>query len=364
MWQYRILETNLLPEWLIRLSIRGMLKETIKINLKPSLAKQQQQKMDFIEELKTLPIAIETDAANEQHYEVPQKFYQYVLGPRRKYSSGLWLKKDDTLAEAESNMLALYCIRANIHDGQSILDLGCGWGSMALYLAEHYPNSKITALSNSQSQREYIERVAQEKGWKNLTVVTANIANYDTDWTFDRIVSIEMLEHMKNYECLFEKISRWLTPSGLFFVHIFTHEYLTYHYQDTDGTDWLTRYFFTGGTMPSADLFHYFQRHLKLECQWSVDGTHYEKTANAWLKNMYQNKHLILPILRETYGKSEETRWWVRWKVFMMACAELWGYRDGKEWAVTHYLFSPQNSTKENSISMSAKKPEIIMGRL
>jgi cyclopropane-fatty-acyl-phospholipid synthase len=185
-------------------------------------------------------------------------------------------------------------------------------------------------------------------------VVTANIATYDTDWTFDRILSIEMLEHMKNYELLFEKVSRWITPAGLFFVHIFTHEQFTYHYQDTDGTDWLTRHFFTGGTMPSADLFHYFQKDLKLVNQWSVDGTHYEKTANAWLENMHTNKARILPILKEVYGSKEQTKWWVRWKVFMMACAELWGYKNGKEWSVTHYLFSPQQARVSHAMSAQA----------
>jgi cyclopropane-fatty-acyl-phospholipid synthase len=354
MWQYKLLEMNIIPEWLIRLNIRGMLNETIQKNQKPTLAEQQQQKMSFIDELKTLPIAIETNAANDQHYEVPSEFYQWVLGPRRKYSSGLWLQETDTLADAERQMLSVYCSRADIQDGQKILDLGCGWGSLALYLAEHYPNAHITALSNSNSQREYIEWVAQTKGWKNLTVVTANIATYDTDWTFDRILSIEMLEHMKNYELLFEKVSRWITPAGLFFVHIFTHEQFTYHYQDTDGTDWLTRHFFTGGTMPSADLFHYFQKDLKLVNQWSVDGTHYEKTANAWLENMHTNKARILPILKEVYGSKEQTKWWVRWKVFMMACAELWGYKNGKEWSVTHYLFSPQQARVSHAMSAQA----------
>lgn len=363
MWQYALLESNLLPEWMIRIGIRGMLQKTIEKHTPSSLAEQQQQKMAFIKGLKMLPIAIETDAANAQHYEVPSDFYHWVLGPRRKYSSGLWLNDSDTLTDAEHNMLALYCSRADIQDGQRILDLGCGWGSMALYLAEHYPNAKITALSNSHSQRKYIESVAQKKGWSNLTVVTADIANYDTDWTFDRIVSIEMLEHMKNYERLFEKVSRWLTPQGLFFVHIFTHERFAYHYEDTDGNDWLTQHFFTGGTMPSADLFHYFQTHLKLEHQWSVDGTHYEKTANAWLKNMHQNKHHILPILEQTYGRNEVTRWWVRWKVFMMACAELWGYKNGKEWAVTHYLFSPQPTRHQPPISTHTHQSTTILSK-
>lgn len=360
MWLYSLLETDLLPEWLIRWGIRGMLKQTLASHSVNTLAQQQAKKMAFVNELNTLPIAIETDAANEQHYEVPSSFYQYVLGPRRKYSSGLWLNDGDTLADAENNMLALYCERADIKDGQRILDLGCGWGSMALYLAEHYPNAHITALSNSNSQRQYIQSVAQQHGWNNLTVVTANIADYDTDWTFERIVSIEMLEHMKNYALLFEKISRWLEPDGLFFTHIFTHQTYAYHYDDSDGRDWLTRYFFTGGTMPSADLFHYFQGHLKLEHQWSVDGTHYQKTANAWLQNMHLHQSAIMPILNSTYGPGQTTRWWVRWKVFMMACAELWGYRQGTEWAVTHYLFSPQPvaqtaSSKRSTANASSK---------
>jgi cyclopropane-fatty-acyl-phospholipid synthase len=295
--------------------------------------------MAFVDGLKRMPIAIETDSANWQHYEVPGAFYELVLGPRLKYSSGLWTTHVKTLAEAEEAMLALYCERADIQDGQEILDLGCGWGSMSLWLAEKYPNARITGLSNSASQKQFIEQRAQEKGFKNLEIVTANIVTHDWSRQFDRIVSIEMLEHMKNYDALMAKISRWLVPGGKLFIHIFTHKYFAYHYESQGPSDWMTRYFFLGGTMPSHHLLLYFQHPLKITGHWVVNGTHYQKTAEAWLDNMKRHRREIRDLFKSIYGPDQVTRWWVYWSVFFMACAELWGYRNGNEWQVSHYLF-------------------------
>ncbi|MEM0950717.1 MAG: cyclopropane-fatty-acyl-phospholipid synthase family protein [Cyanobacteria bacterium P01_H01_bin.74] len=337
---YKIMETNRLPEWMIRWQIRRFLAEKKKSLAFATDADKSQYFNRFVEELNNSPIAIETDAANNQHYQVPASFFNSVLGPTLKYSSGLWTQETNTLAEAELAMLKLYAERAGIQPGQRILDLGCGWGSFSLWVAEQFPECTVTALSNSKTQRQFIEARRDARGIKNLTVITGNIVTYDFDTSpgFDRIVSIEMMEHMKNYNRLFEKLSRWLTPEGRLFVHIFTHKASAYHYEDTDGTDWLTRHFFTGGTMPSHDLFRYFDKDLMVEKDWVVNGVHYQKTAEAWLEKMKANRTAIMPVLQETYGNSQALKWWVYWKVFFLACAELWGYQNGTEWQVSHYL--------------------------
>ncbi len=346
---YRLLETNLIPDFIIRYGIRRMLAEKIRTETLPACEAQQAALMDFVAELKQSPIAIETDAANVQHYELPARFFQLCLGPRRKYSSAYWWEGNDTsspaittLARAEERMLALSCERADIQDGQHILDLGCGWGSLSLWLAEKYPNTRITGLSNSHSQKQFIDAEAKAKGFQNLEIVTANIAAFEgfaDGRTFDRVISVEMFEHMKNYQQLLSRISGWMRPDARLFIHIFTHKRFAYHYEDTDGTDWLTRYFFTGGTMPSDDLLLYFQDNLKIEQHWQVNGEHYGKTANAWEANMRDNKAEILKILAATYGEKQTKRWWVYWKVFYLACAELWNYKNGEEWLVSHYRF-------------------------
>lgn len=338
----KALEQGLLPEFLIRWGIRKLLADTLKKKAPNTPEQREQQLAAFVEELKRLPIAIETDAANEQHYELPAEFFNLVLGPHRKYSSGLWPEGVTELGNAEALMLEMTCERAQLEDGQNILELGCGWGSLSLWMAERYPNATITVISNSASQREFIEFEASKRLLKNLRVITANIVTYDTDEQYDRIVSVEMLEHMKNYQRLFEKISRWLKPEGRFFTHIFTHKTLAYHYEDEGEHDWLTRYFFSGGTMPSNDLFSRFQEHIKLLETWEVNGTHYQKTAEAWLRNLKNKQGEVFPILEKTYGKKHALKWFNYWAVFFMACAELWGYKNGTEWMVCHYLFERQ----------------------
>ncbi|MBX2861280.1 MAG: cyclopropane-fatty-acyl-phospholipid synthase family protein [Vampirovibrio sp.] len=342
---YQLLESNLVPEPLIRMGIRRMLAQKIQEESYPTDTQRKEALAAFVSELRNCPIAIETDAANDQHYELPPEFFTLVLGPWRKYSSGLWAEGVTTLQQAEEAMLTLYCQRADIKDGQTILDLGCGWGSMSLWLATHYPNAKIVGFSNSNGQREFIESECVARGITNLQIVTGNIAEVKdapAGQTFDRVISIEMFEHMKNYEQLLAKINRWLSPKGKLFVHIFTHKTFAYHYEDTDGTDWLTRYFFTGGTMPSDDLLFHFQEDLAITKHWEVEGTHYQKTANEWLANMHRHRKKILPILAKTYGPENTKKWWVYWRVFFLACAELWGYKHGREWQVSHYLFEKQ----------------------
>lgn len=335
-----LLAKNLLPDAAIRLGIRNLLAKKLREEDRGDVEKQQAALLDFIADLDSRPIAIKTDQANEQHYEVPTEFFQLCLGPRLKYSSGYWPREDTTFAESEEHMLALTCERAALADGQHILELGCGWGSLTLWMAEKYPNSRITGVSNSRTQREFIEAEAARRGLGNVTILTVNMNTFEAGAeAFDRVVSVEMFEHMKNYRRLMAKVASWLKPGGKLFVHIFTHKDYAYHFEGTDPSDWITRYFFEGGTMPSDHLLLYFQDDLKIERHWRVSGTHYQRTSEAWLQNMDRNDTAIRPLLEKTYGTEQAAKWRAYWRVFYMSCAELWGYRGGSEWIVSHYRF-------------------------
>ncbi len=313
---------------------------------------RKERARQFLAELDRSPIAIETKAANEQHYEVPADFYRMTLGPHLKYSCAFWPEGIDTLAQAEEAMLDLYCRRARIKDGQSVLELGCGWGSLSLYLARRFPASRIVGVSNSRTQKEFIDGQAQARNLKNLEIITADMNDFQAATRFDRIVSIEMFEHMRNYRLLLSRIASWLKPDGLLFVHIFSHARFAYPYEVRDSSDWMAQHFFTGGIMPSDDLLASFQDELALTERWRLDGTHYQRTAEAWLANMDAHKPEILALFALTYGPDEAQRWWVRWRVFFMACAEMFGYSGGKEWMVSHYLFGKQGA---NSIEREAE---------
>lgn len=293
---------------------------------------QQQRQTELLARLSEGPLAVEVEEANRQHYELPASFFQLVLGPRRKYSSAYWPDGCRDLGEAEEAMLALYCQRAQLQDGQSILELGCGWGSLTEFVARRYPESRLLAVSNSHSQRQFI----QSLGLPNVVVQTCDINRFEPPGRYDRILSIEMFEHLRNYRLLFRKLAGWLAPEGKLFAHIFCHRTLAYLFE---GEGWMERHFFRGGTLPSADLFLQCCGPLQLEERWLVNGGHYRRTALAWLANLRREKPRVCELFASVYG-AESKLWYRRWELFFLACAGYFGYAGGSEYLVAHYRFA------------------------
>jgi cyclopropane-fatty-acyl-phospholipid synthase len=339
MWYMRMVETGWVPDWLIRLVLRLSLGQTLNQRYRVSPEEHTAEKRALIEKLRGSPIAIRTDDPNRQHYEVPTEFFQLVLGKWLKYSCCHWGDGVLTLDEAEEAMLALTCERARLEDGMEVLDLGCGWGSLSLWIGERFPNCRVLAVSNSRTQQKYIETQCRARGLGHVTAVTADVAQFDTDLRFDRVLSIEMFEHMKNYERLLAYIASWLKPSGMLFVHIFSHREFAYEFDAGNPGDWMAQNFFTGGTMPSDDLLLYFQRDLRLIEHWCLDGTHYTRTLRTWLHKLDDHKAEIRRIMAETYGSKDGNRWLIYWRLFFLICAEVWNLRQGREYLVSHYLF-------------------------
>lgn len=337
-------EKGLIPDSAIRVGIRQLSKTRLEEISADNCESGARIESDFVAAMNNAPIALVPELANAQHYELPTQFFELCLGEHRKYSSCFWLPDTKNLDEAEANALQMSCEHADLHDGQRVLELGCGWGSLTLWMAAHYPNSQITAVSNSNSQREHITATAKARGLNNITVITCDMNvfspnAYAIDQPFDRVVSVEMFEHMRNHQALYSKVCDWLVPGGKFFMHIFVHRSTPYAFEVQGDDDWMSQFFFSGGMMPSDDLPLYFQEKLKLTKRWRWDGTHYEKTANAWLANMDTHEKVITPILENTYGAQEAVKWRNRWRIFYMACAELFGYNNGQEWWVSHYQF-------------------------
>lgn len=334
-------EQGVVPDAAIRQGIRHLLKRRLR-EMGPGDARSAAQKETrFIEELRRAPVALVPETANAQHYEVPVEFFHHVLGPHLKYSSGFWPAGTATLAQAEAAGLGESCLHADLRDGQTILELGCGWGSLTLWMATRFPSSRITAVSNSPSQRAYIEAQARALGVESrLQVVTRDMNSFETPpGQFDRVVSVEMFEHMRNWPVLFERVRRWLGPGGKFFLHVFAHRAIPYLFEDRGADDWMSRHFFTGGMMPSDGLPLACQNHLACVARWRWEGTHYEKTANAWLANMDAARMQLRPVMERIYGSAHAGVWWARWRMFFMACAELFGFEKGQQWWVSHYLF-------------------------
>lgn len=331
-------ESGFIPDSVIRGGIRRLVDQR-----KSQIQHMNGKDLDaFVNMMKQSRIALVPDLANEQHYEVPAEFFSEVLGEHRKYSCCYWDERVSTLDQAEAAALEITCERAFLADGQGVLELGCGWGSLSLWMASKYPASTITSVSNSASQKEYIDKQAAKRGLTNIRVITADMNDFEIDRKFDRVVSIEMFEHMRNYEALFERVAGWLKADGFFFMHIFCHRSAAYEYIDQGPADWMSRHFFSGGIMPSGDLPQRFQKHLRLADQWRWSGQHYQRTAEAWLKNMDSRKAEAFPVIEQTYGGENARRWWMRWRIFFLAVSEMFGSNDGLEWGVGHYLFQPQ----------------------
>jgi cyclopropane-fatty-acyl-phospholipid synthase len=346
----RIVEADIVPTPLLRAAIRGICAQRLR---------DERRRGDLGRLVATLgdsPVAVATDRANDQHYQVPPRFFELVLGPHLKYSSGYFPPGVSELPDAEAAMLALTAERAGLADGQEILELGCGWGSLTLFMAARYPRARITAVSNAPSQRRYIEALARGRGLDNVRIVTADLATLSgypdggaapdapwADWSgrFDRVVSVEMFEHMRNWRALLAAIATWLRPDGRLFLHVFAHHRHAYLYDDAGASDWMARQFFTGGTMPSPALLAAFQDDLRLVDQWQLPGTHYARTAEAWLANLERNRAPLLELFAAEQGTAAAPRRLAAWKVFFLACAEMFGYRHGTEWIVAHALYAP-----------------------
>ena len=335
-------ERGLIPDRLIRHAVRRRCSGKLRAEGFDDPAVFVPRKAAFIEQWRRGPVAVQTAAANAQHYELPPSFFEQVLGRHLKYSCCWYADEAASLDEAEAAMLALSCERAGIEDGMQVFDLGCGWGSMSLWIARRYPRCRVMAVSNSRLQREHIQARASAQRLDNLTVLTCDINDFDPGQRFDRIVSIEMLEHVRNHERVFERARGWLNDDGAMFVHVFCHRELAYPYEDRDEDDWMARHFFSGGVMPSFDLFLHYGRDLQVAERWWVPGTHYQRTSNHWLAKMDANADAVRTELARHYAADEAARWFQRWRLFFLAVAEFFGYDRGRQWGVGHYLLRPR----------------------
>ncbi|WCM94466.1 cyclopropane-fatty-acyl-phospholipid synthase family protein [Acidovorax sp. NCPPB 2350] len=340
----RWIEQGLLPDRFVRHGIRRLLKDRLLELHSGDSAAAAEQTQAFLERIRTAPLALVPEKANEQHYEIPAEFFGAVLGPHRKYSSCLWTDGVHTLEQAEEAALAQTCEHADLQNGQQILELGCGWGSLTLWMAAHYPSSQITAVSNSHSQREFIEAQALLRGLHNVRVITCDFNVFDTPLRFDRIVSVEMFEHLRNWPKAFSHVARWLAEEGRFFMHVFAHREAPYPFVVRDASDWMSQHFFSGGMMPSDDLALHCQDDLRVLHRWRWEGTHYAKTARAWLDNMDAYEEALRPLFVQVYGPEAGT-WWARWRLFFLAVEELFAYGGGQQWWVSHYLFEKRGKS-------------------
>ena len=341
-------ERGWLPDNLIRFGIRRLDRRRLTEIYQPEGPALEKAYDEFVDAMRQSPLALNTREANQQHYELPPEFFEAVLGRHLKYSCGFWPEGMDSLDQAEEEMLRLTTQRAELSNGQSVLELGCGWGSLSLWMATQFPNSRITSVSNSKPQKAYIDARIRQLNIDNLKVITRDMNVFEIDARFDRVVSVEMFEHMRNWPVLLERIDKWLNTGGKFFMHIFTHHQFPYTFEVRGEDDWMGRYFFTGGLMPSDNLIYRIQDHLEVEKHWRLKGRHYQKTADAWLSNMDAEQGKILRIMQRVYGNQDARLWLQRWRIFFMAVAELWGFDQGREWLVSHYLMQKKGDSHES----------------
>ncbi len=332
-------ERRLLPDRAIRFGIRRLLARRLRDERSQQAGDPAARVARFVTEMRSSQVAVAQDRANAQHYELPAEFFQTVLGPALKYSSCLWSEGDD-LRSAEERMLRISCERAGIEDGMNVLDLGCGWGSMSLWIARHKPRCRVLAVSNSRLQGQFILDRCRVESLRNVEVITADMQNFAPERQFHRIFSVEMFEHMRNWPVLFNRVASWLEPHGAFFLHVFAHRDLAYSYEDHGSGDWMARHFFTGGIMPSNDLPFHLSTDLEVTRHWKVNGRHYSRTLEAWLRTLDAEKGSVMTIFEAVYGDDAD-RWFGRWRMFFMACAELFSYNNGSEWGISHYLLEP-----------------------
>jgi cyclopropane-fatty-acyl-phospholipid synthase len=339
-----LVERGILPDPILRMGIRRLLKSRLETERADDPAEIARRRALLVEDMRSAPIALSTDAANSQHYEVPPEFFELVLGKHLKYSCCLFAEGSEDLDRAEEAMLDLTCRRAQIEDGQDILELGCGWGSLTLWMARKYPRSRITAVSNSRDQRGFIEARARREDLGNVAVVTADMNTFHAGGTFDRVVSVEMFEHMRNWPRLLSRVASWMRPDARLFLHVFSHRTVAYPFEDRGASDWMARQFFTGGLMPSDDLLLEFAESVEVEQRWQVSGSHYAKTAEAWLSNLDRESARVLELFGRREGRAAARRRYHAWRVFFLACSELFGYRSGGEWIVSHYRLTKRPS--------------------
>jgi cyclopropane-fatty-acyl-phospholipid synthase len=338
----RLAERGLLPDAAVRLGIRHLLRQRLNELHHGDGELAATLTQGFLARLRDAPLAPLPEKANEQHYELPAELFEAMLGPQRKYSCCWWPEGIDTLEQAEEAALAETCLRAGLADGQQILELGCGWGSLSLCMAARYPAARILALSNSASQRAFIQGEARARGLHNLEVLSCDFNDFDTDRRFDRVVSVEMFEHLRNWPQAFAQVARWLRPEGRFFMHVFAHREAPYAFEARDASDWMSRHFFSGGMMPSDDLALLCQDELALQQRWRWDGRHYARTAAAWLRRFDTQRSALMPLFVSVYGERDASMWWQRWRLFLLSVEELFGYDGGQQWWVSHYLFAPR----------------------
>jgi cyclopropane-fatty-acyl-phospholipid synthase len=331
-------EKGALPDALVRAGIRKLLRQRLS-EQPPSEEASQDSIRKFLDQMAAAPIALKTDLSRKQHYEVAPEFFQHCLGPHLKYSCCWYDERHVSLGQAEEAMLELTCERAQLADGQNILELGCGWGSLSLRMAKKYPHSKITAVSHSKDQRLFIESQREKRGLHNLHVITCDMNDFAAEASsFDRVVSVEMFEHMRNYSALLKRVASWMKPEALMFIHIFCHRRFAYLFEEEGEDNWMGKYFFSGGMMPSRDLLFYINQDLQVADHWVVNGMHYSRTCEDWLKNLDSRRTEVQKVFERDMSAEQAQVWIQRWRIFFMSCSELFRFHQGNEWFVGHYL--------------------------